>query len=205
MLKKHFGYFTFMKYVLMISPDLLFRNIPEKQSNYFLSVIKNIGKEKELKAGNTIIRYGSHPTFFFYIVRGAFITSIKKEDRPYVLGFTFKGDIDCCPSALLKGYNNNFEIKAILDSEILICNLQDFRDACSVQKYTSITTNILANYVSILENRVIESISLTAEERYKKLLSHQPKLVEEIPLLHIAAYLGITQERLSRIRKNLKN
>lgn len=187
----------------MISPDFFFRNIPEKQSRYFLSIIHQIGKEKDVKKGKPIIRYGSHPSFFFYILSGAFKTSMKQENNAYILGFTFKGDIDCCPTALLKARANNFQIEAIADSKVLVCELKDFQKACSAQKYTSITTNILANYVSILENRVIEAISLTAEERYKKLLSHQAKLLEQIPLFHIAAYLGITPERLSRIRKKL--
>ncbi len=186
----------------MISPEFLFSNIPEKQSKYFFTVIQKIGKEKHFKKGETIIRYGSHPSFFFYIINGAFKTTVKKNDKAYILGFTFEGDVDCCPISLLKGSANNFAIEAVTDSKVLICELKDFQKACSVKKYSSITNNIMANYVSILENRVIEAISLTAEQRYKKLLLQQPSLIKKIPLSSIAAYLGITQERLSRIRKN---
>jgi len=188
----------------MISPEFLFSHIPEKQSKYFFSVIQKIGKEKYIEKGETIIRHGSHPSFFFYIISGAFKTSIKKNNKAHILGFTFEGDVDCCPTSLLKGVANNFAIEAVLDSKVLICELKDFQKACSANKYATITNNIMANYVSILENRVIEAISLTAEQRYKKLLLRQPLLIEKIPLFHIAAYLGITQERLSRIRKKLK-
>lgn len=188
----------------MISPEFLFSNITEKQSKYFFSIIQKIGKEKSVKKGETIIRYGSHPSFFFYIVSGAFKTCIKQNDKAYILGFTFKGDVDCCPTSLLKGVANNFAIEAVTDSKILVCELKDFQQACSVKKYTTITNNILANYVSILENRVIETMSLTAEQRYKKLLQRQQASFEKIPLAQVAAYLGITQERLSRIRKKLK-
>ncbi|MNT86759.1 hypothetical protein D3C72_2270840 [compost metagenome] len=62
----------------------------------------------------------------------------------------------------------------------------------------------MANYISILENRVIEVISLTAEQRYKQLLQQQSSVIENIPLSQIASFLGITQERLSRIRQKLK-
>jgi CRP/FNR family transcriptional regulator, anaerobic regulatory protein len=188
----------------MISPEFLYTNITEKQSKYFFSIIQKIGKEKTIAKGETIIRFGSHPSFFFYIVSGAFKTSIKKNDKSYVLGFTFEGDVDCCPTSLLKGLANNFAIEAVLDSKVLICELKEFQKSCSQKKYSSITNNIMANYVSILENRVIETISSTAENRYKKLLLQQPHLIDKIPLSHIAAYLGITQERLSRIRKKLK-
>jgi len=188
----------------MISPSFLFSNIPEKQSKYFFSIIQKIGKEKYIKKGEKIIRQGSHPSFFFYIVSGAFKTSIKINDKAYILGFTYEGDVDCCPTSLLKGISNNFSIEAVIDSIVLICELKDFQKACSVNKYYSITTNIMSNYISILENSVIESISLTAEQRYKKLLLQRSHLIEKIPLSHIAAYLGISQERLSRIRKKLR-
>lgn len=188
----------------MISPEFVFSNIPEKQSKYFSSVIHKIGKKKRVRKGETIIRYGSYPSFFFYIVSGAFKTSLKKAGKTYILGFTFPGDVDCCPASLLKGTANNFAIEAVFDSTVLVCELKDFQQACSARKYSGITNNIMANYISILENRVIESISLNAEQRYRKLLQQQPVLIEKIPLSQIAAFLGITQERLSRIRKKIK-
>lgn len=187
----------------MISPDFFFRNIPEKQSRYFSSIIHKIGTERRVTKGEIIIRYGSYPSFFFYIVSGAFKTSIKQKDKAYILGFTFEGDVDCCPTSLLKGITNNFAIEAITDSKILVCELKDFQKACSPTKYRSITNNIMANYISILEHRVIEVLSLTAEQRYKQLLQQQPLLINKIPLSQISSYLGITQERLSRIRKKI--
>lgn len=188
----------------MISPEFLFSNIPQKQSAYFFSVIQKIGKEKTIKKGETIIRFGSHPSFFFYIISGACKTSIQKNDKAYILGFTFEGDVDCCPTSLWKGLANNFAIEAVTDTKILVCQLKDFQKICSEKKYYTITQNILSNYISILENRVIEALSLTAEERYQQLLLQQPQHISKIPLAQIAAYLGITQERLSRIRRKIK-
>lgn len=189
----------------MISPEFLFGNIPQKQSKYFLSIIHQIGKKKNFNKGKTIIQKGSHPTFFFYIISGAFKTSIIINNKVYILGFTLEGDIDCCPTSVLKNASNNFSIEAVFNSEVLICNFKDFQQACTAEKYGSITNNILTNYISILENSLIESISLTAEQRYHNLLQRQPTIIERIPLQFIAAYLGITQERLSRIRKNANN
>ncbi len=62
----------------------------------------------------------------------------------------------------------------------------------------------------LAENVVIGSQRRTAsllfdspEERYLKLIAERPKVVERIPLHHIASYLGIKPESLSRIRKRL--
>ncbi|MBC8044397.1 MAG: Crp/Fnr family transcriptional regulator [Rhizobacter sp.] len=52
------------------------------------------------------------------------------------------------------------------------------------------------------EQRTIELISLTAEQRYLNLLQHQPQLVAHVPVQHLASFIGIKPESLSRIRRN---
>ena len=42
----------------------------------------------------------------------------------------------------------------------------------------------------------------TARERYDYMISEFPNIVHHVPLGHIASYLGMTQETLSRIRRN---
>ena len=42
----------------------------------------------------------------------------------------------------------------------------------------------------------------TAKERYNYMLSEFPDIAHRISLGHIASYLGMTQETLSRIRRN---
>ena len=51
--------------------------------------------------------------------------------------------------------------------------------------------------------RLNSSHSEPADLRYKRLLETHPDLIQRVPLLHIASYLGITPESLSRIRKHL--
>jgi CRP-like cAMP-binding protein len=51
------------------------------------------------------------------------------------------------------------------------------------------------------QRRIIENISLQADERYKRFLERHPALEQRLPQKQIAAYLGITAESLSRIRR----
>lgn len=44
---------------------------------------------------------------------------------------------------------------------------------------------------------------LTAKERYLKLMKNNPKLINRVALGYIASYLGISQETLSRIRRQI--
>ncbi|PUZ29849.1 cyclic nucleotide-binding protein [Chitinophaga parva] len=54
-----------------------------------------------------------------------------------------------------------------------------------------------------LQNRLLQTISATAEERYQLFLQQYPHLVRRLPNTQIASYLGITPEFLSKIRKDL--
>lgn len=55
-------------------------------------------------------------------------------------------------------------------------------------------------YVS-LERRISENMTLSAEERYDRFVQRYPSLEQRLTQKHIASYLGITPESLSRIRK----
>ncbi len=55
-------------------------------------------------------------------------------------------------------------------------------------------------YYIRLEERFVNAQFKTATERYESLLLQTPHIIERVPLGHIASYLGISQETLSRIR-----
>ena len=55
-------------------------------------------------------------------------------------------------------------------------------------------------YIHTLE-RLNRTINETAEKRYNDLITKHPDLLQRVPLIHIAAYLGIKPESLSRIRR----
>jgi len=60
---------------------------------------------------------------------------------------------------------------------------------------------ILVKGFSALKNRMLSTITVTAEERYAELLSTKPEIFQNAQLKQIASYLGITDTSLSRIRK----
>jgi len=61
--------------------------------------------------------------------------------------------------------------------------------------------NIIAQY-GILKQRMLSMLQETAEQRYAALLNTDPGIIQNVPLKHIASYLGITDTSLSRIRKD---
>jgi CRP-like cAMP-binding protein len=68
----------------------------------------------------------------------------------------------------------------------------------------SVFARKLIQEVQSYTEEILEDLQTeTAENRYKRMLLEEPDLVQRIPLKHLASYLGIAPQSLSRIRKNL--
>jgi CRP/FNR family transcriptional regulator, anaerobic regulatory protein len=186
----------------MFTPNFNINNSEDKVVRDFLSVITKIGKSKKIKKGESILDDSISASFFFYIKSGVFKTIKKINDRSYILGFTFSGDLDGDFSTLYNNSKTEFSIEAIADSEVLICTWAELEIFLKREQYLSVVSYFLVHYAAVIQNRLIESISVTAEERYKSLIKNHPKYVDKIPIADLASYLGITSQSLSRIRSS---
>ncbi|MDE3143063.1 MAG: Crp/Fnr family transcriptional regulator, partial [Bacteroidota bacterium] len=63
---------------------------------------------------------------------------------------------------------------------------------------------VITNAYVALQKRLSAIPHLTVDERYQHLLQQYPTLPNRVPQHMIAAYLGITPETLSRVRKRLQ-
>lgn len=59
------------------------------------------------------------------------------------------------------------------------------------------------NQLYHLKLHAIDSLTITAKERYLSLIKDHPEIIRYCPLKYIASYLGITDTSLSRIRKEI--
>ena len=53
------------------------------------------------------------------------------------------------------------------------------------------------------KQRSVEMVTVSAKERYLKLIKEKPQVIQQSPLKYIASYLGITDTSFSRIRKEI--
>lgn len=57
--------------------------------------------------------------------------------------------------------------------------------------------------ICCIDKSRLDLITLTAEQRYAKLLNEDPELLQKVPLQYIASMLGITPRHLSRLRNKV--
>ena len=70
-------------------------------------------------------------------------------------------------------------------------------------KFNRIFRVFTENALVSFQNRVLQNISSTAEERYLDFMDRYPNIFNRISNVQIASYLGVTPEFLSTIRKKL--
>jgi len=72
-----------------------------------------------------------------------------------------------------------------------------------VPKFERLFRILIENSLVANQQRLIQNLSLTAEERYLRFMEKYPFILECAPLHSIASYLGITPEFLSKIRRRI--
>ncbi|HEX9250856.1 MAG TPA: Crp/Fnr family transcriptional regulator [Ignavibacteriaceae bacterium] len=106
--------------------------------------------------------------------------------------------------SFLSGLPATYNIDALQDSEVLLLERsarEELLDKCpKMERFFRLL--IEASNVAA-QQRVADSLSTSAEERYLKFIKTYPQLFEQVPQNQIASYLGITPQSLSRIRKEL--
>ena len=116
-----------------------------------------------------------------------------------------------CPSGFITTFNSfitqthshNY-LECITDCELLRITKKDIDTLYQHnQKWAEFGRKIYEQAFACLEERAKDMITLSAEQRYLKLMSEYPEIIQNVPLQYIASYLGIKAPSLSRIRKNI--
>jgi CRP-like cAMP-binding protein len=116
-----------------------------------------------------------------------------------------------CPPGFITSYFNYINqtpsdenLECITDCQLLRINktnLDKLIDKSSAFKDFSIS--VFQQSISYNENRSKELATLTAEQRYLKLIKEYPNILQNVPLQYIASFLGMNPKSLSRIRKQV--
>jgi len=164
----------------------------------FTSLCEEVGFKKNdiIKQSDDIAKYG------YFLLEGSVGLFAWQEDKfactDLFLEFNFFGD----DISLLTGKPSPIEIVSLEKTKMLRITKANIE----VLKNTPVGSMLYLageqNSFTDKQLQQIESMTLTAEERYHHLMQTNPELLQRISQKHIASYLGITPQSLSRIRKN---
>jgi CRP/FNR family transcriptional regulator, anaerobic regulatory protein len=92
-------------------------------------------------------------------------------------------------------------IRALVQSTLWVIEKEDLiRLKNEMEGFKDFYISLLEWQICCIDKGRFDLITLTAEQRYEKLLSEEPEILKQVPLQYIASMLAITPRHLSRLR-----
>lgn len=165
------------------------------------NAILNLCSLVHIKKNKDLQSIGQTCRTIYFVHNGTARIYYFKDAKDVTEHFAFENDILIRAESLFTGKPSHKAIQAISDSSfisipanLLFQLFEQYRDIETL--FRKIVERSYVDTINRLESLQFHS----ADERYKSLIEKSPSLVRELPLKHIASYLGITQVSLSRIR-----
>ncbi|KMQ61662.1 Crp/Fnr family transcriptional regulator [Chryseobacterium angstadtii] len=107
--------------------------------------------------------------------------------------------------SILFGIKSKINIKAIEDSEVFLLHKNHLQDLYRKDPYWQEFGRKMAEVVYLHAKRRVENLLCRSpEQRYHQLLLENPKIFQLMSQKHIASYLGIQPQSLSRIKRRIQ-
>jgi CRP-like cAMP-binding protein len=176
-------------------------HIPDKDCARLIPLFELL----EVKKNEHLFRAGDIARYVYYVELGClrqyYINSNGEERTIY-----FKTE-DGWASELVSFLDNKpteLNLQALEESRLQRINQKNWIYA--VTRIPAFTMGFIraqqdTNYM--LKKRLAEATVETPEEKYMRFIKDEPQLLQRLPLYHVAAYLAMTPETLSRIRKRI--
>jgi len=96
-------------------------------------------------------------------------------------------------------------VQAVTDCKLLVFSKKDWDEISdTILGFDLLKAKIAKSCLTLAMERRSPLVTEDATTRYLSFIESFPLLINRIPLSHVASYLGITQQSLSRIRKNIR-
>jgi CRP-like cAMP-binding protein len=160
-------------------------------------------KNKRLKKKEFLLRQGEVSRFETFVTRGclrAYYVNDKGEEHiaQFAVEDWWIGDM----YSFLTETPSTLHIEALEPCELLQIDRPGLEDLyLKLPKLERFFRIIIQNAFIASQNRVLSSMSKTADERYQDFIRKYPNIEQRVSQYQVAAYLGVTPEFLSRIRK----
>lgn len=176
-------------------------SLTDKEQQHLLSKTETVHyKAKE------IILHAGEISKHSYFVNSGILRSFTINDNivEHILHFACQGWWIADMYSLITQKPGNLFIEVIEDAEIMMLSKENqeqlYLDIPKTERYFRILTeNSLVSH----QERLMNNLSLTAEERFERFCKKYPTLIQKIPQKHIASYIGVTPEFFSKMKSQM--
>lgn len=158
--------------------------------------------EKHVKRRQYILQQNDVCKYYSFVISGCFkMFGVDDKGAEHNIQFAAENDWIADISSFHSGKESPLCIEAIEPSVVLQIDKTNLVYLYhNHPKFDRIFRVIAEEKFIELQNRVLQNISSTADDRYESFLQQYPLLANRLPNTEIASYIGITPEFLSKIR-----
>lgn len=157
----------------------------------------------EVKKKTLLLNAGAHSNFIYFVVKGATrIFYTDNDGNETTTWFLLENELVISVYGFFTGKQSLDSIEAMEDCTLIALHRDQLDKLYSnFMELNFIGRKLTEFYYLRTEEQTNNLRILNAKQRYDHFLLHNPKLLRRASLGHIASYLGISQETLSRIRR----
>ncbi len=181
----------------------IFKNVHLSEEN--LELLTSKLERIELKKGSNLLKEGDEVNDQYYVVNGClrtfFIDDLGKE---HTVQFAIHDWWISDYTAFFADGIAILNIEAIRDSLLFRMSKIDMDELLKeIPALETFFRKKMEGAFAGFQKRILANLSQSAAERYCHFIESYPNIEQQVKNYHIASYLGITTESLSRIRKEL--
>jgi len=167
--------------------------------------MKALFQSGALRAGEFLQRAGEPAKYAAFVARGCLRSyTIDGKGKEHIVQFAPETWWFADAMSLIGKTPSQYFVDAIEDSDLLLIDAPSHQRVIdTVPGYAAAFRSGLQKHAAAKDQRIVHSLSSSAEERYLAFLQMYPSIVQRVPQWMLASYLGISPETLSRIRKDL--
>jgi CRP-like cAMP-binding protein len=159
----------------------------------------------KLKKNSYLVKENQICPYFCFVQSGILQHAIEVFDEEKTTYLALRNSFTSSLNSFLNQNPSRKNIKAIVDSELWIVDLKTFKHLIKNNvEFRRFYYDLIEKQICLIDDYRIDLLTLTPDERYKKLWLTEPKLLQEVPLHYLASFLGISTRHMSRIQKNAK-
>lgn len=187
------------QYEIILANVAKFISLTAAEKKFFCSLLQ----VKRVRRRQYVLQAGEVSMFENFVNNGclrAYYIDDKGNER--IVQFALEGWWIGDMASFERGTPAKLTIDAMEDSEILRISKENFHQLLErVPKFERFFRILLSHAFIAHQHRVLSHLTDSAEERYNELRTKYPGFERRIPQRHIASYLGVTPEFLSRMRR----
>ena len=159
---------------------------------------------KTFDKGDYLLRQGTVSNAFFYIIKGCVRLFYEVGEEERTAFFYTETQFVSSYESFTRQVPARHNVQCIEETTVAIVpHDQTYKIPENFPKFEVISRILQEEELIIYQNIIASFITLSPEQRYLKLLEEQPELFQRIPQHHLATYIGVKAESLSRIRKRI--